>query len=308
MDDLLSTIRRVYTMSVQARAAMPATQAVTPALGPAVPEKVGKLIVVYSPKGGVGCTVVALNVATAITQISPEAKVAVVDCKLQFGDVKIGLDIRADRSIVDLAESMGELDAELIESAMVEDNRSGLKALLAPGKPEMAELVTGEHVRTILNKIRLMFDYVIVDTGSRLQDTELSVFDLADRLLLVIEPTLPAITNARYFFEIVEALEYPRDRILMILNKSDPRTGLTGRMIENSLKHPVFAEIPFEDRLVLQSVNHGIPYMIIPNVDKRSPLIQKTGVLAQSMMESFVEKEEEEDSGSQERPLGRLFH
>jgi pilus assembly protein CpaE len=272
-----------------------------------MPEKVGKLIVVYSPKGGVGCTVVALNLATAITQLVPESKVAVVDCKLQFGDVRIGLDIRADRSIVDLADIRDELDGELVESAMVEDNRSGLKALLAPGKPEMAELVTGEDVRTILSKVKLLFDYVVVDTGSRLQDTELSVFDLADKLILVIEPTLPAITNARYFFEIVEALEYPRDKILMVLNKADPRTGLTGRMIENSLKHPVFAEIPFEDRLVVQSVNHGIPYMIIPNADKRSPLIQKTGALAQLMIASLEEKGEE-DSGPEERPLGRLFH
>ena len=308
MDELLSTIRRVYAMAAHTRSAMPSPQTTAPQLAPSMPEKTGKVIVLYSPKGGVGCTVLAINLATAMCQIDREAQVAVVDCSLQFGDVTVALDIRADRSIVDLAGVADDLDTEMIESAMVEDNRSGLKVLLAPAKPEMAELVTAEHVRAILDRMKSMFDYVIVDTGSRLQDTELSAFDLADRLILIIVPTLPSIANARYFFEVLAALEYPPEKILLVLNQSDPRTGLNAHMIENSLKHPVFAEIPFEDRLVLQSVNHGIPYMLIPNVDKRSSLVQKTRALAQSVMQGFAEKEAEDDSGPAERPLGRLFH
>jgi pilus assembly protein CpaE len=152
-----------------------------------------------------------------------------------------------------------------------------------------------------------MFDYTVVDMGSRLQDIELNVFDLADRIVLLVTPELPAITNARYFFEIIEALEYPRDKILLVLNKADPRVGITGRVIENHLKHKVFAEIPAEDRLVLQSVNQGMPYMLMPNVDKRLPLIQKTAALVQQLVAGLEAVVAEGEAKPQERPLGRLL-
>ena len=307
MDEMISTVRRVYAMSVSQRAAMPARQAGTPEVVKAAPTEMGKLIAVYSPKGGVGCTTLAVNLATVLCQNNPSGKVVIVDCSLQFGDVKITLDMRANRSIVDLVESINDLDVDLVDSALVKDERSGLKALLAPPKPEMAELVTSEHVRAVLQKLKQMFDYTVVDMGSRLQDIELNVFDLADRIVLLVTPELPAITNVRYFFEIIEALEYPRDKILLVLNKADPRVGITGRVIENHLKHKIFAEIPAEDRLVLQSVNQGMPYMLMPNVDKRLPLIQRTAALVQQMVEGLEAEVEAGETKPQERPLGRLF-
>jgi pilus assembly protein CpaE len=308
MDEMISTVRRVYAMSAHARAAVPAPQVGVPEVVVTAPARKGKLVAVYSPKGGVGCTTMAVNVATALCQVDSAAKVAVMDCSFQFGDVKIMLDMRASRSIVDLVESIDEFDVDLLESAMVKDERSGLSALLSPPKPEMAELVTIEHVRVILEKLKEVFDYVVVDMGSRLQDTELTIFDFADRILLVVTPDLPSISNVRYFFEIVEALDYPRDKILLILNKADPRSGISGRVIENHLKHKMFAEIPLEDRLVLQSVNQGIPFMVMPNIDKRLPLIQKTSAMAQQIVEGLkVKVEEKEEAKPSDRPLGRLF-
>ena len=97
-----------------------------------------------------------------------------------------------------------------------------------------------------------------------------------------------------------------QEKIVLLLNKSDPSAGISVRVIENHLKHKVFAEIPLESRLVLQSVNQGIPYMIIPNVDKRNPLIEKTNAFARLVLQAFEEKVEEEEK-PEERPLGRLF-
>jgi pilus assembly protein CpaE len=174
---------------------------------------------------------------------------------------------------------------------MVRDERTSLKALLAPPKPELADMVQAEHVLAILERLKAMFDYVIVDMGSSIRDLELNVLDLADRIVLVVTPNLPSITSVRHFFELVEALEYEHDKVLLVLNKSDSRTGLNARVIENHLKHEVFADVPLEDRIVLHSINHGMPYMIAPNVDKRQPLIQNTAALVQKLVEVLEPKE-----------------
>jgi pilus assembly protein CpaE len=308
MDEMIATVRRVFEMSAHVRTEAPATHAGQPEIGGLVPQGLGKLVAVYSPKGGVGCTTLAVNVATAMCQLDPSLKVAIVDCRLQFGDIKIMLDLRVNRSIVDLVDNIDELDVDLVESTMVRDERSGLRALLAPPKPEMADMVSADHVRAVLDNLKQIFDYVIVDMGSRLQDLELGVFDLADRIVLVLTPDLPAITSVRYFFELVEALGYPSDKILMVLNKTDSRQGLNARVIENHLKHKVFAEIPLEDRVTLHSINHGIPYMIAPSTDKKLPLYQQTSALAEQLIEALEMQEAEFmpdlTESAQRRPLG----
>jgi pilus assembly protein CpaE len=306
MDELISTVRRVYEMHGKQAAAMPAVQTAAPETVSVAPGHLGKVIAVYSPKGGVGCTTLAVNLATALCQIEPEARVALVDCSLQFGDVSVFLNLRANRSVVDLADNIDDLDAELVASTLSTDDRSGLKTLLAPPKPEMAELVTTDVVRAILEQMQQTFDWIVVDMGSRLLDLELTLFDIASRIVLVIVPQLPAIKDARHFFEIMEALEFSTDKTLLVLNKSDPEAGINVRVIERNLKHEVLAEVPVDARVVVHSVNHGIPYMLIPNVDKRSPLIQSTIKLAQGVLQSFEEKVEEEEVAD-DRPLGRLF-
>jgi pilus assembly protein CpaE len=307
MDELISTVRRVYEMHAKSAAVTPAVQAAIPQQVQPTSHELGKLITVYSPKGGVGCTTLAINLATAIRQLDQEAQVAIVDCSLQFGDVGILLYLRTTRSIVDLAENIDDLDNDMIETTLTTDERSGLKALLAPSKPEMAELVTVEHVRTVLEHLQRLFDYVVIDTGSRLLDLELTLLDVSDQIVLVIAPDLSSIKDARYFFEIMEALEYPSSKALLVLNKADPSTGISARAIENHIKHPVFAEIPNDSRVVLQSVNQGIPYILMPNVEKRLPLIEQTMQFAQRLLEACKVVEESEEGKDEERPLGRLF-
>jgi pilus assembly protein CpaE len=288
MDEMIATVRRVYKMAAHLRSAAPGQQGGQRGVARSGSSTAGSLIAFYSPKGGVGCTTLAINTAAAIRQVEESASVVVVDCKAQFGDVKIALDMRAGRSIVDLIENMDELELDLIESALVPDERTGLRALLAPPKPELADLVEADHVREILGRLKSMFDYVIVDMGSNLQNIELTVFDLADCIILVATPDLPAVTNARHFFELFQMLGYPLESVLLVLNKSDSNAGLNASMIETHLKHRVFAEIPLEDRVVSHSVNHGIPYMVVPGVDRRLPLLQKTSALARQLMRALA--------------------
>jgi pilus assembly protein CpaE len=304
-DELVASIRRVYDMSAHLRA-IPATQMAKLEAAAAEPKDLGQLVAVYSPKGGVGCTTVAINLAVGIQMIEPDSKVALVDCNLQFGDVGVSLNLRANRTITDLVDHIGELDLDLVESVMTKHDASGVQVLLSPAKPEDADLVSADHVRRVLESMKQLYDYLIVDLGSRLQDLELSVFDLANRIILVTAPDVPSVKDVRYFFELVEALEYPHEKLLLVLNKSDTRTGVTPRLIEGNVKHKIFAEIPYERRPVVQSINQGVPYMIMPNVDKRTPLFQNTIVFAQLVLQEFAEKVEEERE-PRERPLGRLL-
>jgi pilus assembly protein CpaE len=162
-------------------------------------------------------------------------------------------------------------------------------------------------VRAIVENMQRTFDYIIVDTGSRLQDLELSLFDIADKVVLVIVPGLPAIKDARYFFELMEALEYPDDKTLLVLNKADPASGITAKAIESNIKHEVFAEIPNDTRVVPHSINHGIPYVLNPSVDKRLPLVVGTQAFAEKVLQVFVQVAEDDEGGADDRTLGRLF-
>jgi pilus assembly protein CpaE len=307
MDELITTVRRVYELHAKPAAAMPSAQPIPPEKVARTPEEVGKVIALYSPKGGAGCTTLAVNLATTVCQLERGARVAIVDVNLQFGDVGVFLNLRTSRSIVDLSDNITDLDSDLVESAMLTDDRSGLRVLLAPPKPEMSELVTADHVRQIIPMMQLLYDYVVVDMGSSLQDLELTVFDLADRLVLVLVPTLPAIKDARYLFEILEALEYPEEKAVLVLNQADATTGLTASVIERNIRNPVFAEVPLERRIVLHSVNHGIPYVLIPNLDKRHALVTSTRGFAERLLQLLAAVGEELEPDADERPLGRLF-
>jgi len=139
---------------------------------------------------------------------------------------------------------------------------SGIKALLAPPRPEMADLVNPDYLKRILEELRRQYDYVVVDTATIVNDTVLTALDLADRIVLVTTPDIPSIKNARLFFEITDALSYPPNKIMLVINKVDRRSGITAQMIEDNIKHQVVGQIPLDEMLVLTSINRGVPIMV----------------------------------------------
>lgn len=312
-DELISTIRRVYEMSASRRAAIPMPQAAGPVaeVAPgAAPSHQGKIITVFGPKGGVGCTMIAVNLALVLKKLTePEGKVALVDASLQFGDVGVMLNLQATRSIADLASQLDELDSYLIETAML-PHQSDVRALLAPPRPEMADLLTPEHMKAILEQLRTDFDYIIVDTWTALHDLVLQVLDISDRILLVTVPDVPSIKNTRLFFDVTEALDYPPDKLILIVNRVNRRGGgISVKLIEENLKHPVAAQIPLEERTAIVSINQGVPFVL---GDKRNPLAQALFHLGEVLLKDF---QKEAEAAAQAEPkeapararLGRLF-
>jgi pilus assembly protein CpaE len=261
-DELVSTVRRVYKMGLARMPALQAAQPAGPAAGPAAagaPKRQrGRVIAIFGPKGGVGTSVMTVNLALALH--SPDRKVVVMDASLQFGNVGVLLNLQASRSIADLAKVANEVDPGLIESVLTH-HPSGVKVLLAPPSPEVAELVTSELVKTILRELSYSFDFVIVDTSKSLQEPMLTILDEADRIVLLATPDIPTLKNTRDFLGVLDALSYPAAKLTFVLNKMDRRTGITAKDVADNLKHPVAVEVPLDEVVVMSSVNRGIPFV-----------------------------------------------
>ena len=269
---------------------------------PTRPEKRGQAIALYSPKGGVGCSTIATNLALALGE-EGEKKVALVDFSLQFGDLGVLLNLQSQSTVADLAPHVEELDEILLDEVM-QAHSSGVKVLLAPPGPEMADLMAPEHMRRILAQLKGIYDYIVVDTASSLSDLTLAVLEGSDKILLVIAPDIPTIKNARLFFEVMEALDHPPEDIILVLNKVNRRGSIQEENIEASIKHPIASRIRNDREAALAAANQGIPLLIGQN---KRPISQDILTLAHQLSGELekVEKAIPEERVSESRGLMR---
>jgi pilus assembly protein CpaE len=224
----------------------------------------GKLLLVYSPKGGTGCSTIAANLAIALAQVSSK-RVALVDASLQFGDAGALLNLQGSQSILDATNRIDELDSDLL-TVLLATHTSGIKVLAAPPSPVDSDTISPTAYKKVLKRLQKTFDYIVLDSWSYLDDMVLAAIDLAERILLVMTPEIPAVKSTKQFFEIAEALEFPMDRIDLILNKVYPRDGVRAGQIENSMKHKIRAQFDFEPQAIRQAVNQGTAVIVqLPN-------------------------------------------
>lgn len=283
-EELYSTIRRVYERNepirqqeAQMASMRPGSRTETVKVdgghAPAV-AGAGHIIVVYSPQGGAGTTTVATNVASALMR--QDTRVLLIDCDLQFGDVDAFLNLQAQSNISNLVKSVNDLDAEMIESVLV-THTSGLKVLIAPTHPEQAYDITGDAVRELVSILADAYDFVVIDTPTLFDDMTLKLFDIAEKIVLVCNPTIPAIRNTRKMLDIFDNLEKPSkltDKVVFVLNRvvneKDRGHGtVPSSSIENHLKLTVNGQIPLDERSVLTAVNQGVP--LVAKLKSRSP-------------------------------------
>ncbi len=292
VDELIAAIRRAGRLAHQERKKSedlyPMDAAGMAARGQYAQQAVsyGKVIVVYSPKGGVGCTTLTTNLA--VTLHNAETPVVLLDGNLQFGDLTIVLNERGKNSIVDLAPRADELDAEIVEEVLITHRATGVKILAAPQRPEQAENVTGDQFGKVLAYLRRMYAYVIVDAESALSDVVLSAFDASSMVLLVANQDIPSINDARLFMDLTEVIGIDRERILFVINKYDKRIAITPESIGENLRKEVSLVIPSDERVVLPSVNRGLPFVM---GDKKRPISRAILTLAETVRQQLVELE-----------------
>lgn len=300
IDELNSAIRRAGARAHEERAKIGTSSAAQPskpgAMAPvAAPlSTLGRVITVFSPKGGVGCTTLATNLAVSLH--SEDTGVVLVDGNLQFGDVAVFLNEQGKFSVADLAPRVTELEPETVESVLIKHAQSGIKILAAPVKPEYADTITGEQFGKVLLYLRQMFSYVIVDTVSGLNDVTVNAIDASDLVVLIATQDIPAIKNARLFMDVADAFGIDRNRILFVMNKFDKRIGITPEKVGENLKQNVSAVIPLEERVIV-SVNRGVPYIL---VDKSRPISKSILSLTEVIRQRLTELE------GLEQPVSKL--
>jgi pilus assembly protein CpaE len=300
-DELMSTIRRVYEMGKERVTMVPAQPSAptTAAMASGRPRRAGEVIAVFSPKGGVGCTTIAVNLAVALQKlVSGERKIGVMDASVQFGDVGVMLNLQTHRSMADLVPHLGELDSDILGSVLA-PHGSGIKALLAPPHPEEAEtLLTAvmpegsaspSAIGALLELMHNVFDVVIVDMWSWVDDVALTVFDAATMIILVVMPNIPSIKSARLFLEVADRLNYPMNKIALVINGVDRRMGIRVEQIEQAMM-PVVAQIPLDEQAAQASANHGVPFVMR---DESRPISQGILQLAEHVRSTLLVEQEE---------------
>lgn len=291
-DEMITTIRRVHGLRPKTLPAPPPDPVYGNTSGTAhgKPKKAGRgqVFALFSPKGGTGRSLLATNLAIALRG-SADKRVILVDCSLQFGDIGVLLNLASAHTMAELADKKGKMDGELLD-VLLTPHVSGIKTLLAPPRPEQAELLSSDHMRELLAALQKMFDYVVVDMASALQDLSLTIFDIADRILLVTTPDIPAIKSTRLFLEVTSALGYPADKIKLIVNKANDRVaGIGPAEIAASIRQPVLVSIAADERSAYMAVNQGVPSIMN---NRTSPIAQGAIRLAQLLSQEFETPQE----------------
>lgn len=289
-DELTSTIRRAGQLAHEEKSkGISANVSQVPNLNQPISVAStgrGKIIMVYSPKGGVGCTTVAVNLALALH--NEETESALIDANLQFGDVAVFLNEQGKNSILDLTPRADELDQEIVDSVMIKNATTGLRILSAPSKPENAEKIKAEQIGKLLDYLRRIYTYIIVDTSSFVNDITLAVLDMCDVIVLLSSQDIPSIKNNRLFLDLMLTLEIPKEKVIFTLNKYDKRISITPEKIGENLKLQVGAVIPLDERVVIPSVNRGVPFVID---NKTQPAAKGIFSLAEAVRSQIMEQE-----------------
>ncbi len=206
-----------------------------------------------------GTTTIAINTAIALHR-ELGRKVCLVDGNLQFGDHRVFLDLGLDRkSIVDVVTAP-TIDLDLIKQVLVKHD-SGVDLLLAPPSPETAELVTQDHMPLILDQLRGLYDYILVDIDKRLDEVNLRVLDAADTIFVVMTADLSCLKNVRLVLETIGHLGYEKERVQLVLNRSNAFTGINVKNAEGALKRQIDHQVVNEYRGAISALNSGAPFM-----------------------------------------------
>ncbi len=274
--NLLSTLRRVREL--ESRRAQVQQVAVKATAGEAT--RPLRSLAVFSPRGGVGCSTLATNLAITLYE-ETSARILLLEGKLFFGHLDVLLNIRTRNTIADLLPHVNALDESLVRD-VVAHHATGIDVLLGPRDLQVAQGIRPDDMYSVFVGLQRMYDHIVIDIGSSLNENTVTLMDTSDRVLLVTTPDLAALHDASQFVQISRSLGYPAEKLLVALNRAGYDGGIRTGDIESALRHELYAQVPEDGPNAIRSMNRGIPIVVrYP----RSPVSRAVRSLAKSLLE-----------------------
>jgi len=259
------------------------------------PKAKGKIVAVFSSKGGCGTSFVATNLAA-----SADARTILLDLNLQAGDLPLFLGVDPKYSIADMVENRAQLDESLIHS-FVTPYSSHLSLLAAPKQADSADEIEPEHVFSVLQHLRETFEYVVIDPQHTFDSITLAALDQSDEIVLVLTLDIPAIRSTQRALEIFDRLGYPRKKIRIVVNRWSKQIDLDLREVEKFIGEPVVGFIPSDYQTAVTSINLGQPLVVS---DPNSKIAQEIRKISEKLSVGVVPIS---DSKTRNSLLGSLF-
>ncbi|MTI68390.1 MAG: MinD/ParA family protein [Firmicutes bacterium] len=218
-----------------------------------------RVLSVFSTKGGVGKTTIAINTAISIKR-QTEDKVVVMDLDLEFGDASLMFDITPTKTITDLIEDISDLNIDILEEYLMEDS-SGVKLLSAPIKPEYADYINPEHIKIIIKVLKEKYKYIIIDTPTNFEEVTLTALDISDKLFFISTMDIPSVKNMKLGLQVMDSLNYSDEKVKILVNNATQKFGIKYKELIETLERDVTKFIPEDKKTVVTSINKGHPFM-----------------------------------------------
>jgi len=221
----------------------------------------GKVVTCFSPKGGMGNTTLATNLAVSLHQAT-DRPVVLVDLDLRGGDDAIFLNLKTKYTISDVTANIARLDRAFLEGVLAKHS-SGIYLLAEPPRVEDADEITPNQIREVLDLLKTMFAYVVVDTEDSYGDRNLAAFDTSDLIFIVGVLSLPSIRNMQKALDVFDNLGYSRDKAKLVINRHIKKSDITIEDAQRTLNYKVFRNIPNDYNSVMASINRGLPVVML---------------------------------------------
>jgi len=222
-----------------------------------VPEdEAGRIFTIFSPKGGVGVTTVAINLATDIMEISKKPTI-LVDMDLNAGDVTTFLNMKPSYTISDVTTNISRLDKSFLQGVIAR-HESGISVLAEPQRVEEAVSISGEDIKKVLSLLKSMFKYIIIDAENISNRTNIAL-EMSDQIFLVFYMSLPGIKNMQRHLSYLSKMGLGRDRVRLIANRVVKKSEIKTEDAEKVLNYPIFWAIPNDYETTMACLNKGVP-------------------------------------------------
>jgi pilus assembly protein CpaE len=260
-DQLINSVKKVHQMESRKNRKKP----------PAVSSK-PKVLSVYSPKGGIGTSTIAVNLAVMMQQLTGK-KTVLLDLDLQSSDIAVMMDLNLSKTISDIVQDIGFLDWDILNEYLYKHS-SGVDVLLAPSEPQYAELVKPEYIEKIIKLLKQHYDFIVIDTSCILDAFNLSLMNLSDEILLVLALELPTVRRVKKIGELLRELGVSNN-VRYVLNRSSDEIGLNRKEVEKHLNITIDNHISSNGKVAISALNRGNPFVISNHTSKISDDIKK---------------------------------